>query len=98
MNVEQHRENKQKIREVDRFLGEQYRRDPSAAGISYGEYKKNWQESIKLRQLKTRYSAFEPMPNESVMDFKKRLRTVVILMPTETNEEFNQRVGRAFHK
>lgn len=91
-------ETKQKTRELDRFLGQQYREDQNAIGMTYSEYKKKWQESMKLKQLKTRYSMYEPLPNESTKEFKKRLRTITILVPTETEEEYLQRVGKAFHK
>lgn len=96
--LEKSTETKQKLRELDKYLGEQYRQDPSAVGMTYSEYKKQWQESIKLKQLKTRYSPFEPMPGESVMEFKKRLKSVTILVPSETMEEFEQRMGSSFHK
>ena len=85
-------------RRLDRILGQQYREDPSAVGITFAEYKQQYQESIKLRQLKTRYSPFEPMPKETVTDFKKRLRSVTIDVPIETYEEFQQRFERAFNQ
>ena len=91
-------ETKQRTRELDRILGQQYREDQNAIGMTYSEYKKKWQEALKLKQLKTRYSMYEPLPNESTIEFKKRLRTVTVLMPTETEEEFIKRVGTAFHK
>jgi len=95
-SLHKNRENKQKNREIDRILGEQYRTDQRAIGLSYTEYKKQWQESIKLKELKTHYSVFEPMPGESSYDFKKRLRSVTLIIPVETKEEFEQRIREAF--
>ena len=68
-SLHKNRENKQKNREIDRVLGEQYRTDQRAIGLTYTEYKKQWQESIKLKELKTHYSVFEPTPGESPYDF-----------------------------
>uniref|UniRef100_A0AAT9JA94 ORF69 n=1 Tax=Nitrosopumilaceae spindle-shaped virus TaxID=3065433 RepID=A0AAT9JA94_9VIRU len=90
------RENKQKNREIDRILGEQYRTDQRAIGLTYTEYKKNWLESIKLKELKTHYSVFEPTPGESPYDFKKRLRSITLIVPVETKEEFEQRLRETF--
>ena len=95
-SLHKNRENKQKNRELDRVLGEQYRTDERAIGLTYTEYKKQWQEAIKLRELKTHYSVFEPIPGESSYDFKKRLRSVTLIVPIETKEEFEKRVGSAF--
>lgn len=95
-SLERNRENKQKHRELDRILGEQYRTDERAIGLTYTEYKKLFQESLKLRELKTHYSIYEPMPGETTFDFKKRLRSVTLIIPTETKEEFEQRVGSLF--
>lgn len=95
-SLHKNRENKQKNRELDRILGEQYRNDERAVGLTYTEYKKQWQESIKLKELKTHYSVFEPTPGESPYDFKKRLRSITLIVPIETKEEFEQRVGSAF--
>jgi hypothetical protein len=95
-SLHKNRENKQKNREEDRVLGQQYRDDPRAIGLTFTEYKKQWQESIKLKQLKTHYDIFEPLPSESPYDFKKRLRSVTLIVPVETKEEFLQRMGKSF--
>ena len=95
-SLHKNRENKQKNRELDRILGEQYRTDERAIGLTYTEYKKQWQEAIKLKELKTHYSVFEPTPGESPYDFKKRLRSITLIVPIETKQEFEQRVGSAF--
>ena len=95
-SLQSRRENQQKNREIDRILGEQYRTDQRAIGLTYTEYKKQWQESIKLKELKTHYSVFEPTPGESPYDFKKRLRSITLIVPIETKEEFEKRVGSAF--
>ena len=95
-SLHKNRENKQKNREIDRVLGEQYRTDERAIGLTYTEYKKNWMESIKLKELKTHYSVFEPTPGESPYDFKKRLRSITLIVPVETKQEFEERVGSSF--
>ena len=85
-------------RALDKFLGEQYRKDTSASNIPYSEYKKHYLDSLKIKKMKIKYSAFEPMPLESAADFKKRMRNVILTEPIETIEEYEQRVGKAFHK
>ena len=85
-------------RALDKFLGEQYRKDPSSNGITYAEYKKHYLDSLKIKRMKTKYSAFEPLPLESAADFKKRMRNVILAEPKETIEEYENRVGKAFHK
>lgn len=94
--LEKSRENKQRNRELDKTLGEQYRLDPRAVGMTFSDYKKEWQESIKLKELKTHYSAYEPLPYESPFEFKKRLKSVTLEVPIETKQEFINRVGTAF--
>ena len=89
---------KKKLRDLDKVLGEQYRSDPRATGLTFTQYKEQWKEAIRLKQLKIRYSPFEPMPDESAEEFKKRMRTETILSPVETEEEFQKRIGNAFHK
>ena len=88
----------QRNRALDKYLGEQYRKDPSASGITYAEYKKHYLDSLKIKRMKTKYSAFEPLPLESAADFKKRMRSVILPEPIETIEEYENRVGKAFHK
>ena len=95
-SLHKNRENKQKNRELDSVLGEEYRTDQRAIGLTYTEYKRHYQEAIKLKELKTHYSVFEPTPGESPYDFKKRLRSVTLIVPIETKEEFEKRVGTAF--
>ena len=91
-------DSKQRNRELDKRLGQQYREDPSASGMTYQEYKNEYFESIKIKRMKTRYSAFEPLPYESASDFKKRMRSITLFEPIETIEEYHKRVGKVFHK
>lgn len=87
-------ENQRELRELDKKLGQQYRTDPSAVNISYIEYRKIWKEAQRVKNMKTRYSLFEPMPNESPLEFKKRNRTVTLEIPVETIEDYNARIER----
>lgn len=93
---ERNRTNRQTNRDLDKLIGEEYRSNPSVANLSFTEFKKQWKEAQKLKQMKKHYSAFEPMPNETIQDFKERLHGVTILIPSETIEEFNKRIGKVF--
>jgi len=93
---ERNRLNRQINRDLDKIIGEEYRTNSSVAHLSFSEFKKQWKEAQKLKQLKKRYSAFEPLPNETIEEFKQRLHGITILIPVETFEEFNSRVGKAF--
>lgn len=87
---------KQKNRELDKILGEQYRKE--SPNISYSDYKKLWLESQKDKQMKIHYTAFEPMPNESLEDFKKRMGGCTILIPVESIQEYKNRVSATFNQ
>lgn len=89
---------KQRMRQLDHVLGQIYRTDPRANGISFSEYKEKYLESIKDKKLKTRYSMYEPYPGENAINFKKRMRTITLAVPSETNEEFNVRMEKIFNR
>jgi len=93
---EKNRLNKASNRDLDKLIGKQYR--DSNETIPYTEYKKQWLEAQKLKKMKKHYSAFEPMPDEPIEDFKKRLEGITILIPTETIEDFNTRMKKVFGK
>ena len=88
---------KQKNRELDKILGEQYRKE-SPPNLSYSDYKKLWLQAQKDKQMKIHYTAFEPMPNESLEDFKKRIGGCTILIPVESIAEYKNRVSATFNQ
>jgi len=88
---------KQKNRQLDSILGEQYRRE-APPGISFSDWKRLWKEAQKEKQMKIHYTAFEPMPKESLEDFKKRIAGCTILIPVETIEDYKKRVSATFNQ
>ena len=88
----------QRNRALDKFLGQKYREDQSVADMTYAEYKQHYLDSLKIKRMKVKYSAFEPLPFELAKDFKKRMKTIILNEPIETIEEYENRVGKAFHK
>ena len=91
-------EKKRDQRELDSILGKMYREDSSASGISFAEYKKQWKIAQKEKKMKQKYTIFEPMPGESPIDFKKRMKSVVMPIPVETFHEFDERMKKAFNR
>lgn len=92
---QQNRTNRQINRDLDKIIAEEYR-SSNIANMTFTDFKLQWKEAQKLKKLKKHYSAFEPLPNETISEFKERLHGVSILIPTETIEQFNQRIGKAF--
>ena len=91
------RKNRENSRNAEKILGEQYR-NSGLTNMTFTEYKRQWKEAQKLKQMKIHYSAFEPLPNETIQEFKERLHGVNILIPSETVEEFNNRIGKLFSR
>lgn len=85
-------------RALDKYLGDIYRKDLCAAGMTFSEYKKNWKQAQKLKQMKYRYGIFEPLPNETATDFKKRMSPVILDIPAESIHDYEERIKRAFNK
>ena len=97
-SFESNADSKRKNRELDRWLGQRYREDANATGTTFAEYKQHYLDSLKIKHMKVKYSAFEPLPLESAAEFKKRMGSVKLIEPIETIEEYEKRVGKAFHK
>jgi hypothetical protein len=85
-------------RALDKYLGDLYRTDPCSVSVTFSEYKKIWKQTQKLKQMKIRYGIFEPLPNETAIDFKKRLKPVILDIPIESLHDYEERIKRAFNK